>query len=233
MRQRGCVSRRGESRPHPPQPCRSHSGTPPRRSCSRVTTETRNRSAGEAALESARRRRTASRRVERPHPLQEGRLRSARPPRRGDDGRSRCLRRGARAGCPCISAGGPPVQGGVLRVRDAAAQDTTVALRDLFPGVDRALIASLPVAAEAALEQGIARALTSGIRVLLATRKSRPTSTISPQPPRACANPSFGPDRPALPALLPLRSLACIAAKPSRSRIAMAAPCSSSAPTTL
>jgi uncharacterized protein YgbK (DUF1537 family) len=68
---------------------------------------------------------------------------------------------------PAFPQAGRTVQGGFLRIRDAAAQDTTVALRDLFPGVDSTRIASLPVAAQAALEQGIARALASGVRVLL------------------------------------------------------------------
>jgi uncharacterized protein YgbK (DUF1537 family) len=68
---------------------------------------------------------------------------------------------------PAFPQAGRTVRGGFLSIRDAAAQDTTVALRDLFPGVEAARIASLPVAAEAALEQGIARALASDVRVLL------------------------------------------------------------------
>ena len=68
---------------------------------------------------------------------------------------------------PAFPQAGRTVRDGLLNIRDAAAQDTTVALLDLFPGLDRACIDSLPVADEAALEQGIARALASGIRVLL------------------------------------------------------------------
>jgi uncharacterized protein YgbK (DUF1537 family) len=68
---------------------------------------------------------------------------------------------------PAFPQAGRTVRAGFLSIRDAAAQDTTVALLDLFPGVEATRIDSLPVAAEAALEQGIARALASGIRVLL------------------------------------------------------------------
>jgi uncharacterized protein YgbK (DUF1537 family) len=68
---------------------------------------------------------------------------------------------------PAFPQAGRTVRGGFLSIRDAAAQDTTIALLDLFPSVEAARIDSLPAAAEAALEQGIARALASGIRVLL------------------------------------------------------------------
>ena len=68
---------------------------------------------------------------------------------------------------PAFPQAGRTVCAGLLSIRDAAAQDTTVALRDLFPNVEASHIGLLPVANETALEQGIARALASGIRVLL------------------------------------------------------------------
>ena len=49
---------------------------------------------------------------------------------------------------PAFPQAGRTVQAGILSIRDAAAQDTTVALRDLFPAVDSAHIDTLPAAAE-------------------------------------------------------------------------------------
>jgi uncharacterized protein YgbK (DUF1537 family) len=68
---------------------------------------------------------------------------------------------------PSFPQAGRTVHAGILSIRDAAAQDTTVALRDLFYTIDDAHIATLAAAAEPELEQGIARALATGIRVLL------------------------------------------------------------------
>ena len=68
---------------------------------------------------------------------------------------------------PAFPQAGRTVRAGILSIRDAAAQDTTVALRDLFRTIDDAQIATLAAAAEPQLEQGIARALATGIRVLL------------------------------------------------------------------
>ena len=131
------------------------------------TTETRNRSAGEAALRVAGA--VEPLRVASSGHILFKKVDSAARGHLGAETMAALNASGAALAlvAPAFPQAGRTVQGGLLRVRDAAAQDTTVALRDLFPGVDRALIASLPVAAEAALEQGIARALTSGIRVLL------------------------------------------------------------------
>jgi uncharacterized protein YgbK (DUF1537 family) len=68
---------------------------------------------------------------------------------------------------PAFPQAGRTVHAGILSIRDAAAQDTTVALRDLFPALEDSHIDTLAAAAEPELEQGIVRALATGIRVLL------------------------------------------------------------------
>jgi D-threonate/D-erythronate kinase len=68
---------------------------------------------------------------------------------------------------PAFPAVGRTVHAGLLNVRDAAAQDTTTPLRGLFPNVDATQIDILSAGTLPALEQGIARALDRGVRVLL------------------------------------------------------------------
>lgn len=68
---------------------------------------------------------------------------------------------------PAFPQAGRTVLNGVLTIRDAANQDTTVPLRDLFPDIDPTRIAILPIASTSSLEQEIARAIASGIRILL------------------------------------------------------------------
>ncbi len=68
---------------------------------------------------------------------------------------------------PAFPSAGRTVLNGILTIRDAANQDTTISLRDLFAGIDPAQIAILPTAASLTLEQGIAQAAASGIRILL------------------------------------------------------------------
>jgi uncharacterized protein YgbK (DUF1537 family) len=68
---------------------------------------------------------------------------------------------------PAFPEAGRRVQAGLLRIRDAADQDRTVSLRDLFPNVDDPHIDILPSGTEAALAQGIAQASVRGIRVLI------------------------------------------------------------------
>mgnify|MGYP001292098683 CR=1 FL=1 len=74
---------------------------------------------------------------------------------------------------PAFPQAGRTVRAGILSIRDAAAQDTTVALWDLFPTVDSAYVDTLPAAAESELEQRIARALAANIRVLLCDAQSQ------------------------------------------------------------
>jgi D-threonate/D-erythronate kinase len=68
---------------------------------------------------------------------------------------------------PAFPAAGRTVLNGVLTIRDAANQDITVSLRDLFLNTDPTQIAVLPTTPTPALEQGIAQAIASGIRILL------------------------------------------------------------------
>jgi uncharacterized protein YgbK (DUF1537 family) len=68
---------------------------------------------------------------------------------------------------PAFPQAGRVVKAGLLTIRDAAGQNATIALRDLFPQVEDAHIDTLPVGPIVELEQGIARAIAAGIRVLL------------------------------------------------------------------
>jgi len=68
---------------------------------------------------------------------------------------------------PAFPAAGRTVFNGILTIRDAAAQNTSIGLRDLFPEVDNSRIDVLPTGTSAALEREIARALAVGIRILL------------------------------------------------------------------
>ena len=68
---------------------------------------------------------------------------------------------------PAFPQAGRTVQTGLLNIRDAAAQNTNIPLRDLFANVDATQIEILPTGTIPALEQGIARALAGGTRVLL------------------------------------------------------------------
>lgn len=68
---------------------------------------------------------------------------------------------------PAFPQAGRTVHSGVLTVRDAAGQNTTIALRDLFPHVDDAHIGALSTGPAATLQRGIARAVAAGIRILL------------------------------------------------------------------
>ena len=68
---------------------------------------------------------------------------------------------------PAFPHAGRTVHAGILSIRDAAEQNTTVKLRDLFPSVDAAHIRILPAGAADALDQEITRALAGGVRVLL------------------------------------------------------------------
>jgi D-threonate/D-erythronate kinase len=62
---------------------------------------------------------------------------------------------------------GRTVQSGVLNVRDCSGQDATVSLHTLFPDVHAKDIDTLPAGSEQHLQQGIARALANGTRILL------------------------------------------------------------------
>ncbi len=68
---------------------------------------------------------------------------------------------------PAFPKAGRTVRDGVLRIRDFSGQDAAVVLRDLFVGVDAGEIGVLGVGPEEELEQGIERALASGVRILL------------------------------------------------------------------
>ena len=68
---------------------------------------------------------------------------------------------------PAFPQAGRTVLNGILKIRDAANQNTTVSLRDSFPNIDSTQIATIAVGAVSALEQGIAQAIASGIRILL------------------------------------------------------------------
>ena len=68
---------------------------------------------------------------------------------------------------PAFPQAGRTVHDGLLNVRDAAAQNTKIPLRDLFAGVDATQIEILPTGTIPALELGIARALARGVRFLL------------------------------------------------------------------
>ncbi len=68
---------------------------------------------------------------------------------------------------PAFPQAGRTVHAGLLNVRDAAAQNTTVSLGDLFASVDATQIETLPAGTIPELEQGIARALDRGLRILL------------------------------------------------------------------
>jgi uncharacterized protein YgbK (DUF1537 family) len=75
---------------------------------------------------------------------------------------------------PAFPDAGRTVLNGVLTIHDAANQDTTTSLRDLFPSVDPTQIAILPTATGPRLEQGIVQAIASGIRVLLCDARTQP-----------------------------------------------------------
>jgi uncharacterized protein YgbK (DUF1537 family) len=68
---------------------------------------------------------------------------------------------------PAFPQAGRTVYAGVLNVRDAAAQNTSITLRDLFPQLDDASIDKLPTGSAAVLERGIAAAISRGVRILL------------------------------------------------------------------
>lgn len=68
---------------------------------------------------------------------------------------------------PAFPQAGRTVRNGVLRIRDSAAQDNRLALRDLFSTVGEGLIQLLPTSSEAEVECRIHTALSQGTRVLL------------------------------------------------------------------
>jgi uncharacterized protein YgbK (DUF1537 family) len=74
---------------------------------------------------------------------------------------------------PAFPDAGRTVRAGRLTIRDAAGQCTTIGLRDLFPQVDDARIATLPTGPVEALELGIARAISAGVRILLCDSESQ------------------------------------------------------------
>jgi len=90
---------------------------------------------------------------------------------------------------PAFPQAGRTVHAGLLNVRDAAAQNTTIPLRDLFASVDATQIETLATGTIPVLEQGIARALANRVRVLLCDaltqtdleRLATAASRISPQ----------------------------------------------------
>jgi uncharacterized protein YgbK (DUF1537 family) len=59
------------------------------------------------------------------------------------------------------------VHSGILSVRDCSGQDSRIALRDLFSGLDSNLIEVLPADSETNLLLGIRRAIVNGTRILL------------------------------------------------------------------
>jgi uncharacterized protein YgbK (DUF1537 family) len=59
------------------------------------------------------------------------------------------------------------VEAGVLRVRDWSGQDVAISLRDRFVHEGASAIEALPAGSARELEQGIARALSRGTRILL------------------------------------------------------------------
>jgi len=68
---------------------------------------------------------------------------------------------------PAFPEAGRTVEAGVLRVRDWSGQDAVSSLRDLFVHEGSNAIEVLPAGCERELEQGIARALSRGTRILL------------------------------------------------------------------
>ncbi len=74
---------------------------------------------------------------------------------------------------PAFPQAGRTVANGALHIRDAAAQYTTVGLRDLFVEIEASRIANVQTGAVSELEQGIATALASGVRILLCDAESQ------------------------------------------------------------
>jgi len=68
---------------------------------------------------------------------------------------------------PAFPKAGRTVASGILSVGDCSGQNATVVLRELFPQVDANDIDVLSAGSELHLEQGIARAIANGTRILL------------------------------------------------------------------
>ncbi len=68
---------------------------------------------------------------------------------------------------PAFPDAGRTVESGVLTVRDWSGQDTAISLRDLFSNEDANEIEVLSTGSVLQLEQGIAKALTTGTRILV------------------------------------------------------------------
>jgi uncharacterized protein YgbK (DUF1537 family) len=74
---------------------------------------------------------------------------------------------------PAFPQLGRTVHGGVLHICDAAGQDTTVALRNLFAQIESSHVATVPAGDVSQLEQGIATAFATGVRILLCDAESQ------------------------------------------------------------
>jgi len=74
---------------------------------------------------------------------------------------------------PAFPQAGRTVHSGVLSVRDCGGQNSRIALRDQFPGLDSARIEVLRTGSEAQLQVRIGRAIANGIGVLICDGNSQ------------------------------------------------------------